>query len=243
MLDASELGERFVDVVVVDEMEEELEHSIAMRKARQTAREIHLVSDGKMETRDGPEMVLAKQLTGGYVGYLRRNASQLLSEVSETDEALERCVSLAEFVSFVRARPSKRQDEKAQRELCFRLTSQMVRLAKCLAVVLNKTSLDGEVLRRVTQVALDTARGRTYKIIEYLYSRGLTGAETSSVSHATNEGEGKERELLVFLRRIKVVEWYKPEIRPGVSSNRSKWRLTSRMSRLYQQVTGEPPWE
>jgi hypothetical protein len=154
-LDSSELGERMLDVVIVDKMTEELEGTIALRKAYQAMREVRLISNGKADSRDSPEMLHAKQLTGGYVMYLRDNANNLLNEVQDMGpDELQKCCNYATFVAYMRARPSKCQEETVQRELCPRLVSQHIRLAMCLAVVLNKRQVDAAVMRRVQKVAL-----------------------------------------------------------------------------------------
>lgn len=235
-MDSSELGERFLDCVIVEEIDEDLEDEIAMRVAYRAEREMAFVSDGKPESRDGPEMVQAKRLTGGYVGWLRENAQNLLEAVESSDEALRRCASLGKFVAYVRARFSLRQAEKAEREMSFRLVSQMVRLAKCLAVVLNRPSLDEEVMRRVTRVALDTARGRTLQIIRHLHKAGEAGLETSTIAVLTNESEDEERKYLRFLGKIKAIERFRPAKVKGKPASKPRWKLTKRMKGLYDEV-------
>jgi hypothetical protein len=234
-LDSTELGERFLDCVVVDEMDDELEDEIGWRVANRVDREMAFEADGKAETREGPEMVHAKRLTGGYISYLRRNARDLLEQVRAPEQALRRCQRLAKFVSFMRARPSKAQEEKAQRELSFRLISQVVRLAKCLAVVLNRKELDEDVLRIVTKVATDTARGRTLELVRNLARAGYAGAETRQLALWTNETEDKERQMLRFLRKIGAVELFTRQLSAGLSGS-PRWRLAPKMARLYSEV-------
>lgn len=234
-LDSSELGERLLDCVIADTLEAEVEDAIALRKAYQADRELAYKSDGHPETRDSPEMVLAKQLTGGYVEYLRENAQDLLARVEAPDAALRYCVTLGTLVAYMRARPSKRQDETAQRELSFRLVSQHVRLAKCLAVVLNRRTLDDEVMARVRQVALDTARGRTLTVIRYLAEAGDKGLSAGWLANACHSTDDKKRTYLTFLRRIGAVELFTSRATPE-SPPRQRWRLTERLSTLYHEV-------
>ena len=245
-LDASELGERFLDCVVVDDIDEDLEDEIAWRVANRTDRELCLEADGKPETLEGPDMVRAKQLTGGYVEHLRTNAKQLLGGVVSTEQALRRCQRFAKFVAFVRARPSLKQEEKAQRELSYRLVSQLVRFAKCTAVVLNRRDLDAEVMRRVRQITLDTARGRTFEIVRHLFKAGQEGLSLGTMAALTNQSEDAERRLLRFLRRIKAVETYAKKLRgrDGIAIvTRPKWRLTERLRTLYEEVTSDDSGE
>lgn len=236
-IDQSELGERFLDCVIVDEMDEDLEDEIAWRVANRAAREMSYLSDGVAESRDTPEMVAVKRLTGGYVNYLRQNAIQLVSKVESPEWALRLCQKLGKFVAILRAKPGPRAEvEKGQRELSFRLVSQHVRLAKCLAVVLNRPELDEEVMARVRMVARDTARGRTLAIVQRLYEYRATGLDLGSLSTLTNFSEESEGKLLRFLHHLKVVERKKVAGPRGIVAARPRWHLTARMSKLYEEV-------
>ena len=231
-LDSSELGERMIDCVIAEEMEAELEDEIALRKAYQAEQEVSLRSDGHPGTRDNPELVEAKQLTGGYLQYLRDNAQEFLSRVKMSEDCLRQCVSYGTFVAYMRSRPSKRQSETTQRELSFRLVSQHVRLAKALAVVLNRKEVDQEVMSRVARVAQDTSRGRTLKLVQWIFGVGEGGAETASLAAWTGETNEAELSLLKHLRRIKAVEYFKPKVAPGMPT-KGRWRLSARVQRLY----------
>jgi hypothetical protein len=237
-LDSSELGERLLDCVICDRLDPELEDAIALRKLRQAERELVLRADGKPETRDGPEMVEAKRLTGGYVIWLRENAQDLLSGLEDIDDSVAaRLVALGTFVAFMRSRPSKRQEETAQRELSFRLVSQHLRLAKCLAVVLNRRGVDGAVMDLVRAVALDTARGRTLELVKRMRRAGEAGAETRALAASTGQSEDKERGLLRFLSRIGAIESFRPVIANVRAAPR--WRLTRRMETLCRKVESD----
>jgi hypothetical protein len=236
-LDDSELGERFLDVNIVDEIDEELEDEVGWRVACQEARSINFQADGKAETLDSPEIVEFRRLTGGYVKWLRENASRLLERVNKPEEALRRCQQLAKFIAHARARPSKRQDESVQRELSYRLVKQLVRLSCCLAVVLNHDALDNEVMARVKKVALDTARGRTLAIMRVLHEHQLGGLETRALGLLCSEADDRLAPFLQFLRQIKVVEKFEPH--EGHVKGRARWRLTGNMRRLWEGVMSD----
>lgn len=243
LIDSSELGERFLDCVIMDHIDDDLEDEILWRVVNRADLAMNQEADGKLDTQHDPEMTRAMQLSGGYVTYLRENAQRLLSAVESPEAALRKCVRLGKFVAYMRARPSTRQDETAEREFAARLVSQMVRLAKCLAVVLNRKSIDAEVLRRVRKVALDTARGRTLELARYLYPLGEEGAEAKTLAHKTGHSEEKERLLLRFLRHIEAVDYFTPASAVAESgkllTNRPRWRLTPRMMKLYRDVMEE----
>ncbi len=234
-LDSSELGERFLDCIIMDKIDDELEDDILYRVANRTRRGMALKSNADAGNMTDPDMLKAMQMTGGYIDYLRLNAQRLLEKVDPSDDSIRRCVHLGKFVAYMRARPSEIQEEIAEREFGARLVSQMIRLAMCIAAVLNKTDLDGEVMRRTTRVALDTARGRTLELAKYLYESGDKGLELKTLALFTNQTEQAERTMLKFMKGIGIAEFFKKELAPGVVG-RPHWRLTSRLHKLYAEV-------
>lgn len=237
-IDSSELGERFLDCVIMEDIDPELEDEILLRVANRTERSLNFESNGQMTSQHDPDLVKAMQLTGGYVGWLRSNASRLLPKVKFSKEILQECINLGKFVAYMRARPSTRQEETAEREFAARLVSQLVRLAKCMTVVLNRDTPDEEVMRRVGHVAMDTARGRTLEIAKHLHLMGDGGSSPAAIARYTNETDDKLKVMLRFLRRIGVVESTVKHVTKGVTT-RPKWKLTPRVSALYTVVCGE----
>lgn len=233
-IDNSELGERFLDCVIMERIEDDMEDEILKIVARKADGNLSLEANGKAETQYEPELAKAMQKTGGYVDYLRENAQQTLSEIESPEWTLDRCTRLGKFVAHMRARPSSNQEENAERELAARLVSQHVRLAKCLAFVLNKSKVDARVMRRVTRVALDTSRGQTLEIVNHLVENE-EGLEPKALSVLTNRTEHKIRYMLRFLRAIEVVEVFRTVGSRGTAL-RPKWRLTERMQELYREV-------
>lgn len=241
-LDQSELGERFLDCVIMDSIDDELEDEILSRVAYRAKSNVVLEADGEAVSRQDPDMTLAMQLTGGYVEYLRRNAAELLSAVDMGDDYLHRCTRYGKFVAFMRARPSDRQKEAAEREFAARLVTQHTRLAMCLAVVLNKKHVDEEIMQRVRRIALDTARGKTFQIAEHLYKNHQQGLEPQEVNSRVAGKDEETRKLLRFMCQIGVTELFDPPVKAGLRM-RSKWRLTSKFKLLYEQTTKLEPLE
>lgn len=231
-IDSSELGERFLDCVIMEDIDEDLEDEILWRVVNRAQRNMSIESDGKLETHYAPELAEAMQMSGGYVGYLRENASSLLCSIAANRETLQQCAKLAKFISFMRARPSRIQDENDGREFSTRLSEQLIRLANCLAVVLNRTSLDEEVMRRVHKVALDTSRGMTLVMAKHLYQSAKKGLQAFTLATRTSRAEEKTRRMLRFLKRIGVAEVFTIKGTKG----RPRWRLTDRMQTLYAGV-------
>ncbi len=234
-LDQSELGERFLDVVIMEKIDEELEDEILLRVAYRADRNVGQEMGDDLESQQEPAMIEAMALTGGYVEWLRKSAGQKIDRIENPDWAVRKCTRLAKFIACMRARPSMHQEETAEREFGSRLTSQLVRLAKCLALVLNRDSVDKTVMARVQQVTLDTGRGKTLALTAHLYDADEDGMEHKSLSLATSMSEQRTRSLLRFLRAIDVTEVFRKK---GASKLQGtlRWRLTERMTRLYREV-------
>ncbi len=234
-LDSSELGERFIDCVMMERIDILTEIEINRRKLGRLrwamANEPTVNGDGA----DTPEMGLAKRMIGGYVIWLRENIDQRMRRITMSQEAEDQIERLARLTAYMRCRPPKKQDEDVYRELSARLTTQLGKLAYCLAVVLNKDSLDGEVMRRVRQCALDTGRGTTFIITRCLAEVGQIGLTTEEMKIPSGLGHHKIHDLLNFLKKIEAVEiyWWQPD-ETKVGHNR--WRLTKEMKELWGEV-------
>lgn len=235
-IDSSELGERFLDCVIMEGIDDDLEDEILVRVANRVERNMAFSSDDDLKSQHDPDLMNAMMMTGGYVEYLRTNAISLLSAVSMDGPVRLQCARLGKFVAYMRARPSKMQDESSEREFAARLVSQLIRLAKCLAVVMNKGSVNEEVMARVTQVAMDTSRGKTLQIA-HLLAKSPDGMDAKGLSVCTNSTDAKVRDLLRFLRQIGVAELFLPPKEPGARTVQPRWRLTAQLTRLYKDVT------
>lgn len=230
--DMNELGARFVDCVIMDGIDEELEMDVNRRVIFRAFKNVVSRSNGTMQTQLDPAMVKMMQLTGGYIDYIHANAEELLSKVQVDEHIADQIINMAVFVAYMRARPSLRQQETTEREFSARLVEQFARLAVCLAAVMNKTSVDDEVLRRVVRCAMDTARGRTMEIARHLYEAGDEGLEIRALSILTCQPDQEERKMIQFLRKLGAVEMWN-----DIERNRKAWKLTKRLTRLYAEVT------
>lgn len=234
-IDSSELGERFLDAVIMDRIDDELEDQILWRVANRAESNLAIEADNAPGGQQyEPALAHAMRLTGGYVAYLRENAAELATHVKMSDDMKRLCTRLGKFVAFMRARPSTKQDESAERELASRLVSQLVRLAICLAIALNRKEVDAEVMKRVRKVALDTSRGQTMVIAEHLF-KFSDGLDPRTISVLAARPDEKVRTMLWFLRKIDMVELYEAPPVKGVKQ-KPKWRLTDKIRKLYYDV-------
>ena len=231
-LDTTELGARYLDVVIVEEIDDDLEDAICWRAINSVNR-ARMIEDPKQQKSD--EQLLVDRLTGGYVCYLRENIQTLIREVAFSDTNMLKCTRLAKFVSFMRARPSLKQKERSEREMSARLTKQLGKLAICLAVVLNRKEVDAEVMSRVKAVALETSRGVVLNIANTMWHHHEVGVFPQAL--ATKEGMKDEemRSLLRFLSKIGAVKY--TNAHALVQSVR--WRMSDKLYALYNEIFAE----
>jgi hypothetical protein len=243
-LDRSELGERFLDCVIMESIDDDLEDEVLDRVFNRARKAAGMTVNGKPETQNTPDMTRCMQLTSGFINWLRdtsddnsheERAVALANRVVWSEEMQALAKALAKFVSHMRARPSIKQDETVEREFSARLLSQMVRLAAFMAVVLGRQEVDAEVMRRVRQVALDSARGWSLKMADHLYKTGDQGMEAKALAYLINYPDEKARGLLRFLCQIGACEVHQHKIAAGLSAQK-RYRLTPKMQGLYEAV-------
>lgn len=240
-MDVAANGARFLDYVIMYGIDPALESSVNRRGFHRILRNRGVEANGVLETHSDKEFVRAKQLTGGYLEFLRENASELLASVRDdnADELEPWFDAAAQFVAFMRARPASAKKAEAEtREMSARVHNQMTKLALCLAAVLNRPRIDAPVLRIVRKVALDTSRGRTYDLVRrirsYEVENGGEGAFSGALAAQTGHPTAEEGGFLRFLQRIKACDPYKK-----TSAGQHRWRLTARLRALYDAVHEE----
>jgi len=246
--DQSQLGDRFVRFLLTDPGQEDKRGiaKMALRNERQAMVETANCMAGSVTD---PKTRRAHALTGGYVDWLRAYAEELIGRVIVPEYVEDYCVDLAEMSADLRARPQghgKRFADPSEshnyKELPTRLARQNIRMATCLAVVLNRPSVDAEVLRIVRRLALDTAAGHSLSIVRWLCSPNLDG---SGATYQDGDGlfggmleqwTGMDRDrltrYLLFLREIGVLEMVQHR------HMGNSWKLTDRMRELYARVMG-----
>lgn len=232
-IDSSELGERFLDCILMKTIDDDLEDQILLNVAQKAERNLSIEATDDAASQYDPELSTAMRMTGGYVTYLRLNSKDLIDAVTFAPDMLKFCTRLGKFVAYMRSRPSKIQDEKAEREFAARLVEQHIRLAKLLAVVINSQSVDEEVMRRTHKIAMDTSEGPVLEICHYLAPKS-NGANSRAIAAKLDKTDPDMKKFLSFLRRLSVVE--KRVLSVG-NSRVENWALTDRMLRLYNEVT------
>ena len=238
-IDSSELGERFLDVVMMEKIDEESERTIGLRTFWRVIRNATENGDESVISTRSKEMLLAMRMTAGYVNHLREHDADILHRIEVVEDTADRCNDLGKFVSCLRARPSRHQEEHSSRELSSRLVGQIGKLAICLSGVYQKRSIDETVMRQVRQIALDTARGTTLDMARFLFRQGAKGSHRSGIATVTNQGYERVTKLLKFLRAIGVADFHHRGGVAGVTEGQERWKLTERMRSLFERVMKE----
>jgi len=240
--DQSQLGDRFLRFIIDDPDNRERREITRSALRSERAAMVESVNGTAGSTVDSKTR-LAHALTGGYVDWLRANVEQQIGMVDISPSVEDHCINLAELSADLRARPNedRRKTESYDvKELPTRLARQNIRMASCLAVTLNRSRVDSDVLRIVRKIALDTAAGHSLNIVQWLCSPnpkvgGRTYQECGGLMGQALEtwtGMSPDRLMtyLTFLCKIDVLQWR------GASQSNGAWLLTDRVYDLYLRV-------
>lgn len=238
-LNRSSAGDRFLDVIIHERNNREIinttELRLLNRVAEMASEQCSFESDGKPESHTSPEKMFAIQKTVGFINYLRENVTAKIAKVETSKQALNSCIQLAQLVGLMRARPDEKAEEAAtEGELATRLTEQFVRFAKCIAVVLNKTSVDKEVLRRLAIVCKDTCKGFTFTVAKQLVDRTSDVTGLSVRMGCTNQ---HIRNALTILTALGVTKEGPAQTAAGITGSRKGvFRLSPQASLLLKKL-------
>jgi hypothetical protein len=229
-LDKSELGQRFLDIRIVEKIDDDLEDAIGWAKFSKINNR-RGIQDETVESRFSPEMCKAYQLTGGYVNWLRTDTLEKYNRVKCSDEYGRHIVRLGKFVSYMRARLATKQEEiEADREMSPRLISQLSKLCLCLGMVLQKPEIDREVIRIITKAGLDTSSGKTLDVLNFMRTpKNKGGMDARILANTIFMSEKKGIEYLKFLRKLGVMETF------AVGTN-LRWKVADKIDRLYSAI-------
>ena len=200
--DQASLGDRFLKVYMEPPMQNERK-KILRQISRAALEAVAVTADGEKVV--GHKMQAGYQKTGGDIDWLRDN-TDLLAKVQVLEEHIEQCEDMAEFIAFMRARPSKEEEGSAGKEEPNRLNHQFIRLMCCLTVVLNKTKVDDDIMRRVKKVAMDTGRGPVLNLVRHIYDMSELYTTSTTLSIKLDMKEETVKKYLRFLKKIGVIQ-------------------------------------
>jgi len=242
-MNQASLGDRFLKVRLWPP-DEGTKQSIVMRAIRAELTACRIRSNGRAEGNDTPEAVQAYRLTGGWVDHLFQSSDRLIGALAKhaMPKAEAECAALACFVADMRSRPTplarfgQEHEWDGGKETPARLGRQFIRLACCLAAVMGRESIDGDVLRIVGKVAWDTASGKTLEVVKRVSYAGVAGIDRHHLAIVLHVTEDSLNRWLAHLRKTDVVRCFRPRTVAGAT--RTRWVLTDRFQELWQAVAG-----
>jgi hypothetical protein len=198
-------------------------------------------SNGTAASIANRRVVTAQAMTGGYVDWLRANVEDRLATLTMTEAAEDACLDLAELVADMRARPNpdKRKVETHDtKELPSRISAQLGRLAKCVAVVLNEAEVGTSTIRLIRKVALDSSWGHSLNVAKWLCRTNGNGKCHQEMMGVTPEQvqlwSGMQRDrvepYLAFMRKIGILRC------EGPARSGGWWKLTDRSADLCNRL-------
>lgn len=238
--DQSRLGDRFLRVIVDTPVQDERRKIVlaAMNSEWEAVAERSSEASGGVESK----MRRAYALTGGFVDWLRENCFRI-DEVTASEDVVHRIADFAEFTADMRAKPNldtRKLETHDSKEVPTRIGRQLIRLARCLALVMGKREVDADVMRRVRKVALDSAGGKTLDLLKWMHAvdprSGKTYQESGGIMAsqlarwASFESESKCLAYLNFLLKIDVMEHVPCQHSHG------HWRMTPRVESLQKSL-------
>lgn len=239
------LGERFLDVEILGKTDA----SPYLRRAiTSTYDQIASSLAQDVEVRDDEKMKKLKRVTIGFINYLRASVDPHNSErpnftMPKMSQAImDRVESLGHLVAYVRARVQREGLDIMYRprpELPTRLGSQFTKLAICLALVLGRDTIDGEVYRIVKKVALDTIESLQLELLRTLYAHRKSGMTIQQLLLKLRISERHIRRLLEDFQELGITQYRSESNRTGQRGrNRQCWELTPQLRDLYRSAMG-----
>jgi len=234
------LGERFLDCEIYDEAHEDEYAKIAtknewdvMERTFGTTEEVLLPS----------QMMKINQYTYGYIKYLKERCRGGLPFPSADQATKDRVEAMGKLLAYGRAR--QYSDEEAtfrvRKEGPPRLAKQFVRLTATVGLILNKSTVDAEVVEHSMKVLNDTARGYHYSILTYLAkhmsSSDDCGQSYQQIAYDLGIPDSMVRRVVKELQSFQVVERNDRNNNSGVGGRNShNWIVTPKIAELYEMV-------
>ena len=129
-----------------------------------------------------------------------------------------RVEALGNILACIRVKVRRDRDEllyRPRKELATRLCSQFTKLAVCLAIVMDKRSVDREVYRILQKIALDTGQGFTLEIAQLLAS-SPKGLSTKQIALSLSIPETTTQRILKDMLEVKTVTKVSRPNRSGI---------------------------
>lgn len=233
-LNRSFRGDRFLDCDIVGGSDT----SEYMHSAVSTAFSDILGALSGSNEATGESGLALKRVTKGFILDLSQRIQEKRIKIpSCTSQHEDRLKAMASLLAYVRARVEREREEITYRprvELATRLGKQFVKLAICLAVVLDKSEIDKEVMGIVRKVLHDTACGFNFELVDYLFKNPL-GKSSVAIAINLEMSDSTVRRLVGDMNELGIISRREDNNRSGVGGrNVHMWQLCPEVRELYK---------
>jgi hypothetical protein len=236
-LNKANLGDRFLDCEMMGDEDKSLYVNKAVQNVLDNIRKSHTSHANEHHGSFRNDLKLAT------VGFLHSKFNSLnsLDAINFSEDNLTKIKSFGEFVSFMRAKVQREGENAVYRprpELATRVSSQLTKLAYCLALILGKKSVDRDIMRIVKNVTFATATGYMLDLTERLAS-SKKGLSTHQLETSVNLSESTVRRTLSDMQDLKIVEKNTTPNNSGIRGrNLHLWKLTEKLQEVWTHIGG-----
>ena len=184
-----------------------------------------------------PEYEL-RECVNAFVEHKLRTGTIKIPDVPEPIK--ERIIGLASIVSIVRANVARKSGELQYRpaaEVGTRLSTQLVRLAQCVAFTLDRPAVDEQIYREVAQrVALDTCYGWHRDVVlgvSYHYPNTVL---KEVICKENRIGSGTANRCLEDLYELGALEYDLQDMKGKMGRPPRLWKLSPTMENMFKQA-------
>lgn len=245
------LGERFFIIDITDAYHGSEDHVAAVlrSKANSIASSFPSRKAAALDAQEIPQdrMQMCRRITLGYMQHLHK-LMQTIEPPEVPDFIMKKINSIARFIARVRAKVRRELSGditiRVRPELGLRLSGQLLKLAISLGVVLQKKTLDKEVLNIIRKVARDTARGFHFDMIRSLASppKGLPGLSRDQLAKRVQLSATSVTKRIDDLRELNIVSRV---AMPNASGTRGRhrhlWQIRPEYLALWHDLEGIKP--
>lgn len=186
----------------------------------------------------------ARRAVMGYTRHLKQRMETLEPpELSKETES--QLISLARFIAAARSRVRREVQDgspvyRSRHEIGNRLAGQFQKLAVCLAIVLERDSVDADVMRIITRIARNTAHSFNLDIVECLgkaQQEGATGLDRMSIASRIGIKEQTVLRRLNDLQELKIIDRVRTKAPGGVQGRfQHLWHLLPKYLKLWTAI-------
>jgi hypothetical protein len=239
-LNRSFLGERFLDCDILGDSPtgEYLDAAISSAFG---SMEKFFDPEKDVSQPKGIKLLSLKQYTYGFLKHLiQRITDGTIRMPKYTNKVAVQIKSMGQLLSYMRVKVERERDAeisyRPRAELATRLSKQFVKLAVCLSIVLDKKSIDQEVIDIVSKVMHDTGHGFNYEIADYLYGKPH-GSDGAFIAANLGLADTTIRRRLGDMSELGIITRREEPNRSGVGGRyRHLWVLSPEVRELFRLI-------